>query len=305
MRRKKIAAILTVMMCLVAVTAGCEKKDDKASKEATEATEPATEISLQTADVEPAPLPEPIPEPEPEPLPAVSEDAAELVAEPAVDEFGIADIDEIKLYATEKVRMRTEPNTEGDNVSGMLNAGDEVTANGKSGEWHRIKKGDKVLYVKSEYLTDVKPEKKDDSEAANAEATTDTAAATAQAATDAAQQTAAAQQAAQQAAAQAATDAANKAAADAATKAAADAATKAATDAAAQAATQAAAAAAAAPAATGIPSWATPGDSGISAADCVTIYNFWKNNKGQDDATIQSYWGSLTNHYAGHGTSGW
>lgn len=274
MKRKKIAVLLTVMMCLVAVTAGCEKKD-KEAKEATEATEPATEISLQTAEVEPAPLPEPVPEPEP--LPTVSEDFAAEETAPAVDEYGIADIDQIKLYAKEKVRMRTEPNTEADNISGLLDEGDEVTATGKSDEWHRILKGDKVLYVKSEYLTDVKPEKKAESpseNAASATATTDAAAATAQSATDAAaallaqQQAAAAQAAAQQ-----------------------------------TSTTAPAAVPAAVP--TGIPSWATPGDSGISAADCVTIYNYWKNNKGTDDATIQSYWGSLVNHYKGHGTSGW
>jgi type II secretory pathway pseudopilin PulG len=303
MKRKKLATFLTVMMCLVAVTAGCEKKDDKASKDATEATEPATEISLQTADVEPVPLPEPepVPEPEPEPLPAVSEDAAEIATEVVVDEFGITDMDEIKLYATEKVRMRTEPNTEGDNISGTLNAGDEVTANGKSGEWHRIKKGDKVLYVKSEYLTDVKPEKTEDSASANAAAaaTTDTTAAAAQAATDAAaQQTAAAQQAAalQAATQQQATQ--NQTPTETATN-------STTTDATTTTATTAQTPTPTLPAATGLPSWATPGDSGISAADCVTIYNYWKNNKGQDDATIQSYWGSLTNHYAGHGTAGW
>lgn len=270
MKRKKIAVLLTVMMCLVAVTAGCEKKD-KEAKEATEATEPATEISLQTAEVEPAPLPEPVPEPEP--LPTVSEDFAAEETAPAVDEYGIADIDQIKLYAKEKVRMRTEPNTEADNISGLLDEGDEVTATGKSDEWHRILKGDKVLYVKSEYLTDVKPEKKAESpseNAASATATTDAAAATAQSAADAAAALLAQQQAA-----------------------------------AAQAAATTAPAAVAAAVPTGIPSWATPGDSGISAADCVTIYNYWKNNKGSDDATIQSYWGSLVNHYKGHGTSGW
>ena len=279
MKRKKIAVLLTVMMCLVAVTAGCEKKD-KEAKEATEATEPATEISLQTAEVEPAPLPEPVPEPEP--LPTVSEDFAAEETAPAVDEYGIADIDQIKLYAKEKVRMRTEPNTEADNISGLLDEGDEVTATGKSDEWHRILKGDKVLYVKSEYLTDVKPEKKAESpseNAASATATTDAAAATAQSATDAAAALLAQQQAV--------------------------AAQTAATQAAAQQTSTTAPAAVPAAVPTGIPSWATPGDSGISAADCVTIYNYWKNNKGNDDATIQSYWGSLVNHYKGHGTSGW
>lgn|GEM_PF-3214770 len=279
MKRKKIAVLLTVMMCLVAVTAGCEKKD-KEAKEATEATEPATEISLQTAEVEPAPLPEPVPEPEP--LPTVSEDFAAEETAPAVDEYGIADIDQIKLYAKEKVRMRTEPNTEADNISGLLDEGDEVTATGKSDEWHRILKGDKVLYVKSEYLTDVKPEKKAESpseNAASATATTDAAAATAQSATDAAAALLAQQQAV--------------------------AAQTAATQAAAQQTSTTAPAAVPAAVPTGIPSWATPGDSGISAADCVTIYNYWKNNKGSDDATIQSYWGSLVNHYKGHGTSGW
>lgn len=296
MKRKKIAVLLTVMMCLVAVTAGCEKKD-KEAKEATEATEPATEISLQTAEVEPAPLPEPVPEPEP--LPTVSEDFAAEETAPAVDEYGIADIDQIKLYAKEKVRMRTEPNTEADNISGLLDEGDEVTATGKSDEWHRILKGDKVLYVKSEYLTDVKPEKKAESpseNAASATATTDAAAATAQSATDAAAALLAQQQAA------AAQAAATQAAAQQTSTTAATTENKTTTTDAAAATTAPAAVPAAVP--TGLPSWATPGDTTVTAAGCAEIYNFWKNRNWSDEQ-IHSYWSSFVYHYSGHGTSGW
>lgn len=296
MKRKKIAVLLTVMMCLVAVTAGCEKKD-KEAKEATEATEPATEISLQTAEVEPAPLPEPVPEPEP--LPTVSEDFAAEETAPAVDEYGIADIDQIKLYAKEKVRMRTEPNTEADNISGLLDEGDEVTATGKSDEWHRILKGDKVLYVKSEYLTDVKPEKKAESPSENtasATATTDTAAATAQSATDAAAALLAQQQAA------AAQAAATQAAAQQTSTTAATTENKTTTTDAAAATTAPAAVPAAVP--TGLPSWATPGDTTVTAAGCAEIYNFWKNRNWSDEQ-IHSYWSSFVYHYSGHGTSGW
>lgn len=78
-------------------------------------------------------------------------------------------------------------------------------------------------------------------------------------------------------------------------------------DAAAVAAAQTAAAAAAAQkaaaATSGYPSFVVP-TNGVDLAGAQTIYKYWK-NKGYTDAQIQSYWGDLTFHYAGHGTSGW
>ena len=53
----------------------------------------------------------------------------------------------------------------------------------------------------------------------------------------------------------------------------------------------------------GYPSFVVP-TNGVDLAGAQTIYKWWK-NKGYTDAQIQSYWGDLTNHYAGHGTAGW
>ena len=114
------------------------------------------------------------------------------------------------------------------------------------------------------------------------------------AAADIAKQQAANQNAAMQAAALLAAQ--QKAAADAATK---------------QVDANAATAPTAAPAATpvavatpGVPSWVV-GLEGVSQQGAITAYNYLKNTKGMDDATIQANWGGLMHHYAGHGTAGW
>lgn len=202
MKRKLVTVLMIASLGMMTV-AGCSKKD-KASAEATEAaTEPATEITI-SADTPTVPVPEPEPVYE-EP---VYEEPEVTVPEETVDEYGMASIDEIKMYATEAVRMRREPNTDAE-IAGKLAAGDEVTAIAKSSDWHRVvnKNGDTV-YVKSEYLTETKPETNTEETTAentdnNAEATTsDTSAADAAAAQQAAQQAAAKQAADQQAAAE-------------------------------------------------------------------------------------------------------
>ena len=56
--------------------------------------------------------------------------------------------------------------------------------------------------------------------------------------------------------------------------------------------------------ATVLPSWATPMN-GVDLQGATEVYKYWKTVKNTDDATIQSNWGALLNHYAGHGTVGW
>ena len=201
MKRKLITVLMIASLGMMTV-AGCSKKD-KASAEATEAaTEPATEITI-SADTPTVPVPEPEPVYE-EP---VYEEPEVTVPEETVDEYGMASIDEIKMYATEAVRMRREPNTDAE-IAGKLAKGDEVTAIAKSSDWHRVvnKNGDTV-YVKSEYLTETKPETNTEETTAentdnNTTATpSDTSAADAAAAQQAADQQAASQQAADQQAA--------------------------------------------------------------------------------------------------------
>ena len=192
MKRKLVTVLMIASLGMMTV-AGCSKKD-KASVEATEAaTEPATEITI-SADTPTVPVPEPEPVYE-EP---VYEEPEVTVPEETVDEYGMASIDEIKMYATEAVRMRREPNTDAE-IAGKLAAGDEVTAIAKSSDWHRVvnKNGDTV-YVKSEYLTETKPETKTEETTAENTDNNTTATASDTSAADAAAQQAADQQAASQ-----------------------------------------------------------------------------------------------------------
>ena len=54
----------------------------------------------------------------------------------------------------------------------------------------------------------------------------------------------------------------------------------------------------------GVPSWVV-GLEGVSASGAATAYNYLKNTKGLDDATIQANWASFMHHYAEYGTQGW
>ena len=272
MKRKLVTVLMIASLGMMTV-AGCSKKD-KVSAEA--ATEPATEITI-SADTPTVPVPEPEPVYE-EP---VYEEPEVTVPEETVDEYGMASIDEIKMYATEAVRMRREPNTDAE-IAGKLAKGDEVTAIAKSSDWHRVvnKNGDTV-YVKSEYLTETKPEAKTEETTAENTDNNTTATASDTSAADAAAQQAAAQQAAEQ---QAAAEEAAKQLAE-------------------QQAALVAAATAANAAGTGLPSWATS-KYDVSASGCAEVYNFWK-NRGWEDSQIQSYWDSFLYHYSGHGTVGW
>lgn len=237
--RKVTAVTVVLMMCVTMMAAGCGKSDEE-SAEATEATEEVSEIAIVSDAVEESPTENVEVEIEEYDFSVTEETSEEPapVSDNAVaetDEYGITTMDEVTLYATEAVRMRTEPNTDSE-VAGKLTAGEEVVATGKSEEWHRIKKGNgDIVYVKSEYLTETKPdgteakkeeekkeeekkeEKKTETAADNATnaattttttTTTDTAATT----TDTSAADAAAAKAAEEAAAQAAAAAAAQAA---------------------------------------------------------------------------------------------
>ena len=54
----------------------------------------------------------------------------------------------------------------------------------------------------------------------------------------------------------------------------------------------------------GVPSWVV-GLEGVSASGAATAYDYLKNTKGLDDATIQANWASFMHHYAEYGTQGW
>lgn len=54
----------------------------------------------------------------------------------------------------------------------------------------------------------------------------------------------------------------------------------------------------------GVPSWVV-GLEGVDAAGAANAYNYLKNTKGLDDASIQANWGAFMHHYAGHGVAGW
>lgn len=179
MRKRFVTAVL-LLVCMAFLVTGCslssKSKKDKDEEETEEATEEeVTEIAITTDEVEE----EVVEEPETEAYDfSVEEEVQEEVVEEEtpqveVDEFGVASIDEKTMYATEAVRIRREPNTDSE-VAGKLAAGEEVTVNGQGDEWHRIKKGEDNLYVKSEYLTDTKPETKAENTEDNATGDTNT-----------------------------------------------------------------------------------------------------------------------------------
>lgn len=296
--KKRVAIALIGMMCVMTLASGCGSKKEEAEAEATEA---ATEISI-TADVVEEPT-EPVVAEEPEVEP-YDFSAQETVSEPEVpetvadvDEYGVSSIPEVKLYATEAVRIRRQPNTDAE-IAGKLAAGDEVTANGKSEEWHRIIRNGETLYVKSEYLTETKPEKTEENEGTDTAEADTTTTETETAATDTSSTDAAAALAAAAASqtSTTTTDTSATAATDTSSSSASTSDTS---------ATDAAAAQAAAVSATaGLPSWVV-GSHGVDAKGAADAYNYLKNTKGLDDGTIQANWDSLMYHYSGHGTAGW
>lgn len=65
-------------------------------------------------------------------------------------------IEETKAYATDRVKIRQQPNTDCD-VLGMINPGDEVTVLGTEGDWSHVIAAGNDGYIKSEYLTSKSP----------------------------------------------------------------------------------------------------------------------------------------------------
>ncbi|MBQ9361004.1 MAG: SH3 domain-containing protein [Lachnospiraceae bacterium] len=303
--RKRIALALIGTMCVMTLASGCGSKKEEAEAEATEA---ATEISITADVVEESTEPVVAEEPEVEQYdfstqetvsePEVPEAAAE------VDEYGVSSISEVKLYATETVRIRRQPNTDSE-IAGKLAAGDEVTANGKSEEWHRIVRNGETLYVKSEYLTETKPEKTEENE------TTDTAeadTATTETATTDTSATDAAATASQTTTTDTTAATADAAATDTSSASTSTTTDTTATDAAAAAAAQAAAAQAAAAQAAATVSIGKYKDYDFTEAQ---IANDW-NSHGLSK-TVGKTWNELSEgeksdaayHYSHYGASGW
>ena len=179
--KKKLTVVLflTLGMSILAVS-GCGKKESKKEEEATEIV--AEEVTEEPTEELQVPIPEEPSEeieydfgqvgPDTVSDSIISEDFAvestETVSQPVVESAaastGSAEVtamNDTKLYAKESVRIRREPNTDSE-IAGKLAAGDEVTANGKAGDWYRITRNGESLYVKGEYLTETKPEKKEE-----------------------------------------------------------------------------------------------------------------------------------------------
>ncbi len=208
--------------------AACGKSDKSSETEADEENAELQTIEFDTGAEEPvetAQIPEPVEEvPVIEETPVteetlVSEEPApaETVEEPEPAEtktssdYSIEDISEITLFTTETVNMRTGPSASDFDVAEKLSPGTQVTANGKVNgykgdgkSWYRIKKGDgsSGYFIIADYLSDKKPEKKEE--------TADNSGASDNAAKKAADD--AAKKAAEDAAKKAAEDAANQAA---------------------------------------------------------------------------------------------
>ncbi|MBR5376566.1 MAG: SH3 domain-containing protein [Lachnospiraceae bacterium] len=162
--------------------AACGKSDKSSETEADEESAELQTIEFDTGTEEPvetAQIPEPVEEipvieetplPE-EPLPEdVPAEPAETEAAPSAD-YTVEDISEVTLYTTETVNMRTGPSSQDFDVAEKLSAGTQVTANGKVNgykgdgkSWYRIKKSDGSTgyFIIADYLSDKKPEKKEE-----------------------------------------------------------------------------------------------------------------------------------------------
>lgn len=166
--------------------AACGKSDKSSETEAAEENAELQTIEFDTGTEEPAEtaqIPEPVEEipvieeaplPE-EPLPEdISEESAQTDTAASAD-YTVEDISEVTLYTTETVNMRTGPSAADFDVAEKLSAGTQVTANGKVNgykgdgkSWYRIKKSDGSTgyFIIADYLSDKKPEKKEEAPAA-------------------------------------------------------------------------------------------------------------------------------------------
>ncbi len=229
MRKKRLFIPVLIMTGLA--IAACGKSDKVSDAEAVEETaelqtiefDTGSDQPVETADpvqpvtevpVEEAPVVEEVPVAEEAPAEALQETAEEPApAESSSADYSVEDIGETTLYTTDTVNMRKGPSSTDFEVAGKLSSGSEVKANGKVNgykgdgkSWYRIKRSDGSgdVFIIAEYLSETKPEKKDETtaETATTATTADADAAAAAAAKKAADDAAAQQAAAQQAAAQ-------------------------------------------------------------------------------------------------------
>lgn len=83
-------------------------------------------------------------------------ESQESSAEETEAQITFTDVDET-VYATETVRVRSTPSTEGAEV-GALSGGESVRRTGYHEEWSRVEYDGQTCYVSSDYLTTTEPE---------------------------------------------------------------------------------------------------------------------------------------------------
>ena len=189
---KKRSIIISFLIVTGLAIAACGKSDKAPETEAAEenaelqtiefdtgAEEPVETAQIEEpAAVEPvieetpeAPVEEEIPETpaEPETPEETAEETPES-AESASADYSVEDIGEKTLYTTDTVNMRKGPSSSDFEVADILSLGTQVTVNGKvngyKGDgktWYRIKRSDgSSVFIIADYLSDKKPEKKEE-----------------------------------------------------------------------------------------------------------------------------------------------
>ena len=126
-------------------------------------------VVKEAANTEPVPEPEPSETPSENPGTSESDtqkpddgDKDDVKPEPSEPEYTYKELNKT-MYATSSVNVRDLPTSDGEKL-GKLSKDAAVTVTGQCNEtkWYRIDYNGKVGYVSATYLTDTKPEEKDD-----------------------------------------------------------------------------------------------------------------------------------------------
>ena len=185
---KKRSVIISFLIVTGLAIAACGKSDKASETEAAEENaelqtiefDTGAEEPVETAQIEEPAAVEPVIEETPE-VP-VEEEIPETPAEPetpeetpestesASSDYSVEDIGEKTLYTTDTVNMRKGPSSSDFEVADILSLGTQVTVNGKvngyKGDgktWYRIKRSDgSSVFIIADYLSDKKPEKKEE-----------------------------------------------------------------------------------------------------------------------------------------------
>ena len=189
---KKRSIIISFLIVTGLAIAACGKSDKASETEAAEENaelqtiefDTGAEEPVETAQIEEPAAVEPVIEETPEA--PVEEEIPETPAEPETPEetaeetpestesasadYSVEDIGEKTLYTTDTVNMRKGPSSSDFEVADILSLGTQVTVNGKvngyKGDgktWYRIKRSDgSSVFIIADYLSDKKPEKKEE-----------------------------------------------------------------------------------------------------------------------------------------------